>query len=267
MAINFQDTTIEPNNYLNPIIPKVGEFYTTLSKNYFKEIHLYFKKILIEIDKGLIFNEEENKEYVQYDHNEDMLSFKASENGNFLEFSIKFADKITHYSRSYTKAQTVISNIGGFVKFIQTSFWILSYIFIENTVFQEIINKIFYFDESFMEKKKLINLKKVKRKSVFDQNCNTSGIAQKVLNLNIKSNRIFYNKDKQSYFSSSNVNLNVDEKMKKIGLNNTKDYCSNKNKFKTFLAIPEVLQFISKTLFLLTFKLTNFFFSIKLSSK
>ena len=60
IAINFQDTTIEPNNYLNPMIPKVGEFYTTLSKNYFKEIHLYFKKILIETDKGLIFNEIEN---------------------------------------------------------------------------------------------------------------------------------------------------------------------------------------------------------------
>ena len=246
IAINFQDTTIEPNNYLNPMIPKVGEFYTTLSKNYFKEIHLYFKKILIETDKGLVFNDIENKEYVQYDHNEDMLSFKASKNGNFLEFSIKFADKITHYSRSYTKAQTVISNIGGFVKFIQTSFWILSYIFIENTVFQEIINKIFYFDESFMEKKKLVNLKKVRRRSVFDMNCNTSGIAKKGLNLNIKSNRIFYNKEQQSHFSSSNINLNVDEKMKKIGLNNTKDYNSYKNKFKTYLYSSENLFFIAE---------------------
>jgi len=110
-----------------------------------------------------VFNEIENKEYVQYDHNEDMLSFKQSEHGDFLEFSIKFADKITHFSRSYTKAQIVISNIGGFVKFIQTTFWILSYIFIENTVFQEIINKIFYFEESCMyEKKKLVTLKKVR---------------------------------------------------------------------------------------------------------
>ena len=42
MAIDFQDITIEPNNFVNPIIPKVGQFYTTLSKNYFKEIHFLF---------------------------------------------------------------------------------------------------------------------------------------------------------------------------------------------------------------------------------
>ena len=246
MAIDFQDITIEPNNFVNPIIPKVGQFYTTLSKNYFKEIHLYFKKILIETDKGLIFNEIENKEYVQYDHNEDMISFKASGNGDFLEFSIKFADKITKFSRSYTKAQTVISNIGGFVKFIQTSFWILSYILIENSVFQKIINKIFYFEDSLkIEKNKLVDLKKDRRrKSVFDMNCNTSGISKKVLNMNIKSNSIFNNKDRQSFHSNSNINLkrksydqnsillytmlNKDENMNKgigsIGINNTNYY-------------------------------------------
>ncbi len=193
MAIDFQDISIDPNNFLYPIIPKVGQFYTTLSKNYFKEIHLYFKKILIETDKGLIFNEIENKEYAQYDHNEDMLSFKALENGGFLEFSIKFADKITKFSRSYTKAQTVISNIGGFIQFIQTSFWILSYIFIENTVFQKIINKIFYFEENFtITKNEFFSLKKLKRKrGVFDMNNHSLEISKDVLNMNIKPNNNF----------------------------------------------------------------------------
>ena len=64
-----------------------------------------------------------------------------------------------------------------------------------------------------MEKKKLVDLKKVKRKSVFDMNCNTSGISKIVLKLNIKSNKNFYNKDKQSFLSNSNINLNNDEKI------------------------------------------------------
>ena len=264
MAIDFQDISIEPNNFSYPIIPKVGQFYTTLSKNYFKEIHLYFKKILIETDKGLIFNEIENKEYVQYDHNEDMLSFKSSGNGDFLEFSIKFADKITLFSRSYTKAQTVISNIGGFVKFIQTTFWVLSYIFIENTVFQKIINKIFYFDEKMFEKKKLVNLKKARRKSVFDMNCNNSATSKKILDINIKSNSIDNNKDKQqSFHSDSNINLkkksneqnsiffyttlNKEENLNKgIGINNCNNYYSDKNKINSFLKTSENSLFIAK---------------------
>ena len=193
IAIDFQDISIDPNNFLYPIIPKVGQFYTTLSKNYFKEIHLYFKKILIETDIGLIFNEIEKNEYAQYDHNEDMLSFKALENGGFLEFSIKFADKITKFSRSYTKAQTVISNIGGFIQFIQTSFWILSNIFVENTVFQKIINKIFYFEENFtLTKNEFFSLKKLKRKrTVFDMNNHSLETSKDGLNMNIKPNNIF----------------------------------------------------------------------------
>ena len=209
IAIDYQDISIDPNNFSNPIIPKVSQFYTTLSNNYFKEIHLYFKKILIETDKGLIFSKKQTKEFVQYNHNEDMLSFKESGNGDFLEFSIKFADKITKYSRTYIKAQTVICNIGGFFKFVQTTFWILSYFFVENTVFQKIINKIFYFEESIIHaKKKIINLKKTKRRSVFDMNSNSSITSKKVLKINIKSKNIF-NKDRPCANSHSNSNVNL----------------------------------------------------------
>ena len=233
IAIDFQDISIDPNNFLYPIIPKVGQFYTTLSKNYFKEIHLYFKKILIETDIGLIFNEIENKEYAQYDHNEDMLSFKALENGGFLEFSIKFADKITKFSRSYTKAQTVISNIGGFIQFIQTSFWILSYIFVENTVFQKIINKIFYFEENFtFTKNEFFSLKKLKRKrTVFDMNNHSLETSKDVLNMNIKPNNIF------------NTNYCINKNIKNKNIQRSRSY---NIKINSFLRTSENPLFIAE---------------------
>ena len=233
IAIDFQDISIDPNNFLYPIIPKVGQFYTTLSKNYFKEIHLYFKKILIETDIGLIFNEIENKEYAQYDHNEDMLSFKALENGGFLEFSIKFADKITKFSRSYTKAQTVISNIGGFIQFIQTSFWILSNIFVENTVFQKIINKIFYFEENFtLTKNEFFSLKKLKRKrTVFDMNNHSLETSKDVLNMNIKPNNIF------------NTNYCINKNIKNKNIQRSRSY---NIKINSFLRTSEYPLFIAE---------------------
>ena len=270
MAIDYQDITIDPNNFSHPIIPKIGQFYTTLSNNYFKEIHLYFKKILIETDKGLISSNIETKEYVQYNHNEDMISFKSSGNGDFLEFSIKFADKITKYLRTYTKAQTVISNIGGFLKFVQTTFWILSYIFVENTVFQKMINKIFYFEESIIKqaKNKLINMKKTKRRSVFEMNSNIIGTSKKVLNINVKSNSIFNNKGRQSFSSNSYLNSNMNRQsydqnsmlfykmMNKdesnyfinriIGNKNINHYGSYNNKINSFLKSTENSLFIAE---------------------
>ena len=272
IAIDFQDILIDPNNFLYPTIPKVDQFYTTLSKKYFKEIHLYFKKILIETDIGLIFNEIENKEYAQYDHNEDMLSFKALENGGFLEFSIKFADKITKFSRSYTKAQTVISNIGGFIQFIQTSFWILSFLFVENTVFQKIINKIFYFEENFkFTKNEFFSLKKLKRKrTVFDMNNHSLETSKDVLNMNIKPNNNFntnycinkniknkniqrshsYNIKINSFLRTSENPLFIAEN-KEIHLSYCQRFCykfSNKKKSKTIMLYQKGINLIEQKL-------------------
>ena len=286
MAIDFQDISIDPNNFSYPIIPKVGQFYTTLSKNYFKEIHLYFKKILIETDIGLIFNEIEKNEYAQYDHNEDMLSFKALENGGFLEFSIKFADKITKFSRSYTKAQTVISNIGGFIQFIQTSFWILSYIFVENKVFQKIINKIFYFEENFkFTKNEFFSLKKLKRKrTVFDMNNHSLETSKDGLNMNIKPNNNFntnycinkniknkniqrshsYNIKINSFLRTSENPLFIAEN-KEIHLSYCQRFCykfSNKKKSKIIMLYRKGINLIEQKLDVISIIKDSFQFAI-----
>ncbi len=208
LAIDYQDITIDPNNYTNPGIPKIGEFYTTISKQYFKEIHLYYKKVIVESDRGWIFDNYKDKDYFQYDYNEDMFSFKSSVKGNFLEFSIKFGDKIKKFYRTYTKAATVISNIGGFLKFIQTSFHILCYIFVDNKVYQNIINKIFYFNDDNLLNNRT-QLFKIKRSIVHMNSNNLIPKTNKVLNINLKTN-LFKVKNKSiiNINSSSNMSKN-----------------------------------------------------------
>ncbi len=106
------------------------------------------------------------KKFSQFDHAEDMISLKNSEKANFLEFSIKFADIVQKYIRTYTKFQTVISNIGGFIKFIQTFFVFINYIFAESNVYQRIINKIFYIDHTIISSNNnLITLKNFQSKT------------------------------------------------------------------------------------------------------
>ena len=129
ISIEYQDLTIDPKNYSFPNNPTISQYYTTVSNTFFKEIHIYFKKIIVKTDKGIIFQKKENKEFVIYDHSNDMISLKTN-TSNFIEISVKFSDRINEYLRIYTKVQTVISNIGGFIKFIQGIFWIISYIFV-----------------------------------------------------------------------------------------------------------------------------------------
>ena len=171
ITIQYQGLTIDPNNYLLPNLPELGEYYTTISHYFFKEIHIYFKEILVQTDKGWIFPNIYSQQYSQYDHTEDMISLKSAQKGNFLEFSMKFANKVQKYIRSYTKAQTVISNIGGFIKCIQSCFWVISYIFVENQIYQRIINKLFYFEDKIKKPQTfLIKVRREKKKSILSLN-------------------------------------------------------------------------------------------------
>ena len=265
LAIDYQDITIDPNNYSNPGVPRIGEFYTTISKQYFKEIHLYFKKVIVKSDRGWIFTNYKNKEYIQNDYSENMFSFKSSVKGNFLEFSIKFGDKIQTFYRTYTKAATALSNIGGFLKLIQTSFHILCYIFVDNKVYQNIINKIFYFDDdillnngtsSFKIKRSIIhmnsnNLNQKKMKKILNVNLKTNVFKVKnksIININSSSNM-----SKNSYEQSplvfykikdefKNPNTNLNSVSNKITVSNFNNYNTKMNIFKDLQNIPLIIQ-------------------------
>jgi len=198
ISIEFQGLTIDPNNYLHPNLPTLSEYYTTISHNFFKEIHIYFKEILVQTDKGWIFPNIDTEKYAQYDHTEDMISLKSAQKGNFLEFSMKYSDKVQRYIRTYTKAQTVISNIGGFIKFIQSVFWIIGYIFVENKVYQKIINKLFYFEDKINKAStNLIQFRRQKKKNVLSLNSL----------IKIQKNNLRINKKNQSQYDNSSSSV------------------------------------------------------------
>lgn len=198
ISIEFQGLTIDPNNYFHPNLPTLSEYYTTISHNFFKEIHIYFKEILVQTDKGWIFPNIDTQKYAQYDHTEDMVSLKSAQKGNFLEFSMKYSDKVQRYFRTYTKAQTVISNIGGFIKFIQSVFWIIGYIFVENKVYQKIINKLFYFEDKINKAStNLIQFRRQKKKNVLSLNSL----------IKIQKNNLRINKKNQSQYDNSSSSV------------------------------------------------------------
>ena len=227
ISIEYQDLTIDPKNYSFPNNPTISQYYTTVSNTFFKEIHIYFKKIIVKTDKGIIFQKIDNKEFVIYDHSNDMISLKTN-TSNFIEISVKFSDRINEYLRIYTKIQTVISNIGGFIKFIQGIFWIISYIFVENEVFQKILNKIFYFDENIMHHDyKLIQFNNQNINSPINKK-SISNVSLLQLNTHKKSNfKTSFIFHKPFDESVSNVSKNSIEPFKKNNIDSIHEKLSN----------------------------------------
>ena len=77
-----------------------------------------------------------------YDYGSDMLSFQTSK--NFMQLTFRMSLVVDEVSRSYTKAQTIISYIVGFITFLNTIFSLLTDILTNNFIYEKIINKIFF---------------------------------------------------------------------------------------------------------------------------
>ena len=160
-TFQYQNFIFDPNDFDEPFKPKIGDYMTTISKKYFKNIYIYLKKHLLSTDTGLIFESKKENHMTLYDYGSDLLSFQTS--NNFMQLTFRMSLDVDEVSRSYTKAQTIISYIGGFITFLQTIFTLLTDLLMNNFIYEKIINKIFFFkkdDENIVENniKKRFNL-------------------------------------------------------------------------------------------------------------
>ena len=204
-TFQYQNFIFDPNDIDEPFKPKIGDYMTTVSKKYFKNLYVYLKKYLLTTDTGLIFESKKENHMTLYDYGSDMLSFQTS--NNFMQLTFRMSLVVDEVSRSYTKAQTIISYIGGFITFLQTIFSLLTDILTNNFIYEKIINKIFFFKRDDEDIVKMNLLKK----------CN-------IPTLQYSQNRISLKKD----YNNNSIN-SANDKSASIQLNNDDSSILNNN--------------------------------------
>ena len=204
-TFQYQNFIFDPNDIDEPFKPKIGDYMTTVSKKYFKNLYVYLKKYLLTTDTGLIFESKKENHMTLYDYGSDMLSFQTS--NNFMQLTFRMSLIVDEVSRSYTKAQTIISYIGGFITFLQTIFSLLTDILTNNFIYEKIINKIFFFKRDDEDIVKMNLLKK----------CN-------IPTLQYSQNRISLKKD----YNNNSIN-SANDKSASIQLNNDDSSILNNN--------------------------------------
>ena len=142
ITIEFIDISLDQSNYSEPDNPILGEAYSIVNRNIYKEMHIYLKSVLFKSDRGILFTSINEKNFIQLDFLQDMFSLQPRD--MFCSFSLKLSNRIDVYERKYMKFQTVLANIGGILKAITTIGMVISY-FYEQTGFEvDLTNKIFY---------------------------------------------------------------------------------------------------------------------------
>ncbi len=233
-TLEYQSFNFDPNNYNEPTKPIKGDFFTTISSSYYKEIYLYFKKFILKTDNGLIFENIESENMTAFDYSNDMMSFKTTYN-YFIQVTIRMSSNVEEVLRKYQKIQTILSYIGGFNSLIQNILLLFNQIFMEIFSIEKIINKIFFYDKNeikFQNKRKFV-------KTLSNHNVNFNhNISYEILNKFEmtdlpKRNISFINfskiKEKKTYDKKKSLLLIKKLYRNQISCNENKDINNNVN--------------------------------------
>ena len=174
-----------------------------------------------------------------------MFSFQTS-SSNFMQLTFRMSLEVDEVSRSYTKAQTIISYIGGFITFLQTIFSLLTGLLTNNFIYEKIINKIFFFKKNDENIVKMNMLKKFNLPTLqYSQNrCNNKdthsmndrSASINLNNLNNDDSSILNNHKNPNNLISSDIllNNNKNKNSNLLKLQNNQNSNNKLTKNKTF---------------------------------
>jgi hypothetical protein len=229
-SVSYQNYNIDPLDFNFPMKPKLGDFYTTVSTNYYKELYIYFKKFILKTDTGLIFQDIKEENYSLFDYSMDMMNFKSI-NNYFMQLNIRMSTNVDENTRTYPKIQMFLSYIGGFIALIESIFSNINYFLIHNNIYEKIINKIFFISpKPKQNKRKLINFFTVIETQQLSKNFTMR--YQNNFNNNFDDS---VNKSLKNFMIENNNKINKDIKIQntiknKNSLNLISNYLTSKNK-------------------------------------
>ena len=154
IAIQMQDVEMTPQNNSSPLLQRIKDVYTTVGKNLFKDIHIYFQIVNLETDVDLFgfenFQKVEKKTVLKYDYSSIMTNIIENdvyETGeSFCNVTLKLSDKVLTEKRTYTKLIEILGNVGGFMQVLYTLLRIMSSSSIKILYHLSLVNDLFEFN-------------------------------------------------------------------------------------------------------------------------
>ena len=247
-SILLKDIGLNPSNYSYPVLPTLQDIYTTISKQIYRDLILYYEITEVSTDLG-IFSEKINKErFLKFDKKIETFYLRSEENyynaESIIGIQIRLSDNIHVQNREYKKMQNVFATAGGYMQMLNAFFSLLS-IFPNKFIYDNlIINNLFNYDP---KKNKIIiknrKYKHIKIKTYMSdiKNFMKENENNKKFNINIKNKAENINNDFRSEIMSRNnsknciksvdksINASALEKMSNISKNEIFPFSTNPN--------------------------------------
>ena len=225
-SILLKDIGLNPSNYSFPILPTLQDIYTTISKQIYRDLMLYYEITEIKTDTGIFLENINSERLLKFDKKIETFYLRPEENyydgDSIIGIQIRLSDNIHVQNREYKKMQNVFATAGGYMQMLNVFFTLLS-IFPNKYIYDNIImNNLFDFDR---KKNKIVIKNKYRKNSnkkvnMADLNNSIKDKEKTGFNITIKSS----NKDVNNYDN------NYENKSEKRSKNNSKNYINSMDK-------------------------------------
>ena len=192
-----------------------------MSNKFYKEITFWQTNMDYISDDGIIFSTEKKEKFITTQRIREIFDFREADTFMEAVFRLDYTKEVT--KRTYMKIQTIIAEVGGFVKGINVIFAILFYFFAKTDYYSVILQKVYFYNGS--EEEDIINNSK---KNIFrDNQSQLNNLQPNNSRLRLGENSINNNDNLQS----ENYELKIIDK-------SNMDKISNLNNF-TFKKSPD----------------------------
>ena len=132
-SLLLKDIGLNPTNYTNPILPTIQDFYTTISKDFFRDVIFNYEITEVVTDSGLFYENKNKEKFIKFDRIKESFYLRDDKSyyykgKNICKVEIRLSDNIHVQRRSYKKMSSVFSTTGGYMQLLYTVFMLLSII-------------------------------------------------------------------------------------------------------------------------------------------
>ena len=132
-SVLLKDIGLNPTNYSFPILPTIQDFYTTISKDFFRDVIFNYEITEVQSDYGIFYEEKKTERYLKFEKVKESFYLRDDKNyyykgKNMCKIEIRLSDNIHVQRRSYKKMSNVFSTTGGYMQVLYSIFMLLSLI-------------------------------------------------------------------------------------------------------------------------------------------
>ena len=132
-SILLKDIGLNPNNHSYPVLPTIQDFYTTISKDFYKDVIFSYEITDIISDEGIFYEKKKKERFLKYDKIKESFYLRNDsefyyQGKSMFKLEIRLSDNIHVQRRSYKKMANAFSTTGGYMQMIYTIFMLLSLI-------------------------------------------------------------------------------------------------------------------------------------------